>query len=82
MPRTRVFLQAEQGSSPCDRAHKAHRAGVVTCVVFLPVKNIFNQEFLPAPPPVGEDMGSPALSLGLGEEKSSPVTSLSSSALL
>lgn len=56
-----MLLQDQQGSSPCDTVH---RAGVVTSVVFRPV-----QTFSAAAEAVGEDLGSPAPSLGLEEEK-------------
>jgi len=73
VPGTRV-LSDQQGGSPCG---KARGAGLVTCVVFLPVKT-----FSAVTEAVGEALGSPALSLGPGKEKSSSVMSLSSSALL
>lgn len=72
-------LADEQHGSLCAMAHEVCRAGVVTCVVklfYLPVK-------IPSAvaEAVGENMGSPAPSVGLGEEKSSFVMSLSGSAL-
>lgn len=66
-------LAGQQGGSPCDVAHEVHRAGVVTCVVFPPVKTFSA---------VAEAVGGPAPFLGLWEEKRSSIMSLSSSALL
>lgn len=67
----------EQHGSLCAMAHAACRAGVVTCVVFLPVKT--SSAVAEA---VGENMGSPAPAVGQGEEKSSFVMSLPGLALL
>lgn len=56
-------LADEQHGSRCAMAHEVCRAGVATCVVFLPVK-------IPSAvaEAVGENMGSPALSVGREEQ--------------